>query len=71
MRVTVCLLAIAGLALAGAAEVEEEDDVLVVTGDNYKQILEENEFVLLEFCKFPQLWFPTRRNWLFSYSLSL
>lgn len=52
MRVAVCLWALAGLVMVVAIDIEEQDNVLVVTGDNYKQILDENELVLLEFCKY-------------------
>lgn len=51
MRSAVLLLALAGILAVQAAEVEEEGNVLIVTGDNYKQVVEENQFVLLEFCK--------------------
>lgn len=45
------LLALAGLLAVQAAEVEVEEGVLVVTNENFKQVVEENEFVLVEFCK--------------------
>ena len=34
------------------AVIEEEDDVLVLTTDNFDQALAANQFVLVEFCKF-------------------
>lgn len=46
------LLALAGFLAVQAAEVEVEENVLVVTGENFKQVVEENQFVLIEFCKF-------------------
>ena len=52
MRVAVALLALAGLIFVRAAEIAEEEGVLIVTGDNYKQVIEENNYVLMEFCKF-------------------
>lgn len=51
MRSAVLLLALAGLFAVHAAEIEEEGGVLIVTTDNFKQIVEDNEFVLMEFCK--------------------
>ena len=60
MRVGRCLLALAGLFVVVATDVLEEDNVLVITGENFKQVLEANEFLLLEFCKF------LRYHWNFS-----
>lgn len=51
MRSAVLLLALAGLFAVHAAEIEEEGGVLIVTSDNFQQVVEENEFVLMEFCK--------------------
>ena len=51
MRSAVLLLALAGLFAVHAVEVEEEGGVLIVTTENFKQVVEENEFVLMEFCK--------------------
>lgn len=51
MRSVSLLLALLGFILVRAAEVEVEDDVLVVTQDNFQQVVDENEFVLIEFCK--------------------
>ena len=42
------LLFLAALALA---EIEVEEGVLVGTKDNFDQIIKDNKFVLVEFCK--------------------
>lgn len=34
------------------ADVKTEDGVLVLTTDNFKSVIENNEFVLVEFCKY-------------------
>lgn len=44
-------LALMGLALVQGAEVEEDENVLVLTEENFKQVLDENEYVLVEFCE--------------------
>ena len=49
MHTTVLLLALCGLALA--AEIETEENVLVLTSENFQQALEENQYLLVEFCK--------------------
>lgn len=41
-----CLLAVV------IAEVKLEDGVLVLTTDNFESVISENEFVLVEFCKY-------------------
>ena len=51
MRWVGLLLALAGLCLVQAAEVEEEDNVLIGTGENFQQIVDEHEHLLVEFCK--------------------
>ena len=38
-----------GTFLAKSDDIETEDDVLVLTGDNFEQALTENEFILVEF----------------------
>lgn len=44
------MLLVAGLALVAADdEVKTEDSVLVLTKDNFQKVIEENEFVLVEF----------------------
>ena len=35
--------------MAKSDDIETEDDVLVLTGNNFEQALTENEFVLVEF----------------------
>ena len=56
MRSVSLLLALVGFLLVRAAEVEVEENVLVVTQDNFQQIVNENEFVLMEFCKREGVW---------------
>lgn len=51
MRSAMFFLALVGLALVHAAEVEEEEDVLVLNQENFKQVIDENNFVLVEFCE--------------------
>lgn len=48
------LIFAAALLIAYAAtesEVELEDGVLVLTEDNFDSVVQDNEFVLVEFCK--------------------
>lgn len=48
------LLCFAALCLAAIclAKIEVEDGVLVVTKDNFDSVIQDNEFVLVEFCKY-------------------
>lgn len=48
---SVVLLLIVGLVHTHAEDIREEDGVLVLTKANFKEALETNEFVLVEFCK--------------------
>jgi len=43
------LFVLAFVAVIYGAEVEEEDHVLILTADNFKDVVNENEFVLVEF----------------------
>lgn len=52
MRSLVVLLSVAALAaLSGAVEIEEDEGVLVLTNENFQQAIDENEFILVEFCE--------------------
>lgn len=39
-------------AIYGDAEVKTEDGVLVLTTENFESVIKDNEFVLVEFCKY-------------------
>lgn len=43
----VCLL----VATVAAADIKEEENVLVLTEDNFKEAVDQYEFLLVEFCK--------------------
>lgn len=46
-----CLLAFTGAIVGAESEIKLEDGVLVLTKDNFKGAITDNEFVLVEFCK--------------------
>lgn len=48
---TLVVLSVFG-AIYGDAEVKTEDGVLVLTTDNFESVIKDNEFVLVEFCKY-------------------
>lgn len=39
-------------AAVALAEIQEEDGVLVLTTENFKSAIADNQFILVEFCKF-------------------
>lgn len=52
MKVLFSIVAIL-VAASNAAEVTEEDNVAVLTDKNFQSFIDENAFVLVEFCKYP------------------
>jgi len=54
MKFLICALFLAAsyVAASAEAEVKVEEGVLVATVDNFKQLIADNEFVLVEFCKY-------------------
>lgn len=46
------LVATATLAVQAAEEIKTEDGVLVLTVKNFKEAIADNEYVLVEFCKY-------------------
>lgn len=46
------LVATATLGVYADKEIKTEDGVLVLTVDNFKKAIEDNEFILVEFCKY-------------------
>ncbi len=51
MRSVLVLIALA-LTACVYAEVTEEENVLVLTTDNFEEVIEATDYVLVEFCKF-------------------
>lgn len=53
MKFLICTLLAAAsfVAAVSGSEVKVEEGVLVATVDNFKQLIADNEFVLVEFCK--------------------
>lgn len=49
---TFFLVATAALGGVFADEIKTEDGVLVLTVDNFKKAIADNEFILVEFCKY-------------------
>lgn len=55
MKFLLCSLlfvAVATLGVQAEEEIKLEDGVLVLTEKNFKQAIEDNEFLLVEFCKY-------------------
>ena len=48
MRSLVCVMAMA-LAVLGEAEVKKDEGVVILTADNFDEVIAANEFVLVEF----------------------
>ena len=46
------VLLLSVLALAANAEIATEENVLVLTNDNFQGAVDDNEFVLVEFCEY-------------------
>lgn len=46
------ITALAVIAALVAAEIQVEEGVLVVTVENFDSVIADNDFVLVEFCKF-------------------
>lgn len=53
MKFLLCSLLLVATATLGvyADEIKTEDGVLVLTVDNFKKAIEDNEYILVEFCK--------------------
>lgn len=52
MKVNVFCLAALCLVAISLAKIEVEDGVLVVTKDNFDSVIQDNDYVLLEFCEY-------------------
>ena len=50
MFLVICL-ALGLLATVRAADIKVDEGVLVLTDENFSEAIEENEFILVEFCK--------------------
>lgn len=58
------------LASFGYAKIETEDDVLVITKANFKEALEQHDYILIEFCKFTVPFFSPFLYYQLPYSLT-
>ena len=45
------LLVLLALSACVFAEVKEEDNVLILTNDNFDEVIEGTDYILVEFCK--------------------
>lgn len=52
MKLLFSILVLCFVGVIHAEDIKEEEGVLVLTKTNFKEALEKNEFVLVEFCKF-------------------
>lgn len=55
MKFLLCSLlfvAVATISVQAEEEIKVEDGVLVLTQNNFKQAITDNEFILVEFCKY-------------------
>lgn len=50
MKFLICALLAASY--VAAADIKLEEGVIVATVDNFKQVITDNEFVLVEFCEY-------------------
>ena len=41
---------------AAQAKIETEDEVLVLTKDNFDEALKEHDYILIEFCEYLRIW---------------
>lgn len=64
MKFLICALLAAAsfVAAVSGSEVKVEEGVLVATVDNFKQLIADNEFVLVEFCKCHSSYNLNQRN---------
>lgn len=53
MKFLICALLAASY--VAAADIKLEEGVIVATVDNFKQVITDNEFVLVEFCEYSYL----------------
>jgi len=52
MKLTTFVVICAFALYVKAVDVEEEEGVLVLTKTNFQSVIEENQYVLVEFCKY-------------------